>query len=561
MPDKALDRLLGDHESRKQKRSGYDPGWHHITEILYPDGTSPFGIGTPGQPTRGEIYDNTGEDAAETAAAALGAMTTNPATRWMELGVFDQQWARDTYGGAWLYDTTSRMFRVFRHPSTLFNLAMDEDNMQMVMLGNSCLHEEDRPGKLPLFRACPMAKIWWAENADGVIDTVDREFSLTAIAARDKWGAKLPENVLKMADSPAMAYDEVNFLHINVPRVERDPARRDRANMAMRSIYVCLDFPEIVVDGGSHELEYITSRWRRRAGELYGRGCGHKALGDIEILQRMNRVTLLAGERTIDPALLAPSDGISGALSLKARAINSIRAEYLANGAYPRPMVPETRVEIGLELIQDRRELVRRSFMKQLIEIVRDPKFTATQFLSIEGEQKRGLAPILGRLQNERYGPMVARTFNILARMPGVLLPTPPELRDQPLQPQFDSEAAQAMRMGVARAIAQSFDSIGPIVQAVGDPALWDNFDLDDNVRALAEGIGMPAREITPVAVRDRMRAARQQIAAEKQQLENAKDLTVSLKNAAPFIDAVSNAHANLNGAGNGGGAQPAAAA
>ncbi|WP_428668049.1 portal protein [Reyranella sp.] len=550
MPDKQLDRLLGDHDAMKSKRVGHEASWHHITEILYPDGTSPFGIGTAGQATRGEIYDNTGEDAAETATAAFHAMTTNPATRWMELGVFDQQWARDTYGGAWLYEQTSRLFRNFRHPSTLFNLAMDEDNTQLIMLGNSCLHVEERSGKLPLYRACPMANIWWDENSDGMIDEVHREFELTAIAAveRPGWARQLPEEVLKMADAKGQAYNPVKFLHVNAPRRERDASKRDRSNMAFRSIYICLDFPAIIEDGGSHELEYVCSRWRRRAGEIYARGCGHKGLGDVEVLQRMNRVTLLAGERTIDPTILAPDDGITGAISLKARAIVSVRAEYLANGAAPRALNPNTRVDIGMELIQDRRELVRRSFLKQLIEIVRDPKFTATQFLSIEGEQKRGLAPILGRQQQERFGPLVERTFNILARMPGVLDPTPPELRDQPLQPNFDSEAAQAMRMGTARAIAQAFDSIGPIVTATGDTALWDNFDLDDNVRAIAEGVGMPARQIKPVEVRDRMRVQRQQIAEERAQLENAKDFTTSLKNAAPMVQALTGAAANQNG-------------
>jgi hypothetical protein len=234
-----------------------------------------------------------------------------------------------------------------------------------------------------------------------------------------------------------------------------------------------------------------------------------------------------------------------------------VRAEYLANGAAPRPLNPNTRVDIGLELIGDRRELVRRSFMKQLIELVRDPKYTATQFLSIESEQKRGLAPILGRLQHERFGPMVARTFNILARKPGVLPPTPPELRNQPLQPIFDSEAAQAMRMGVARAIAQAFDSIAPIVKAVGRPDLYDNFDIDDTVRALAEGVGMPAKQITPIEVRDRLRVGRAQVEQEKAQLENAKDFTVALKNSAPLIDSL----AKLGAANGNGAAAPAAAA
>lgn len=555
MPDKDLDRLLGDHEAMKSFRTGDDPTWQAITQILYPDGTPPWGQHTPGAPTRGEILDNTGEDAAETASSSLQAMTTNPATRWFELGLFDEQYARDTDAGAYLYNETTKMFRCFRHPSTLFPLAMDEDNKQLIMLGNSCIHTEDRPGKLPLYRACPMAMNWWDEGEDGQINRVDREFKLTAITARDKWKGKLPEQVLKMADSPSLAYDYVNFLHINLPRDERDGSKRDRANMAFRSVYICLDYPQIVVDGGSNELEYICSRWSRRANERYGRGCGHKALGDIDVLQRMNRVTMLAGERTIDPTILAPEDGVTGPITLKSRAIVSVRADYLANGAAPRPLNPNTRVDIGLELIKDRREMVQRSFLKQLIEIARDPKFTATQFLSLEGERKRGLAPILARLQAERFGPLVARTYNIMKRMPGVLDPAPASIKSQPLQPNFDSEAAQAMRLGVANSIAQGFEILTPIIKATGDTALWDNFGLDGLVRNVGSGVGMPPADLTPVDVRDRMRQQRQDIAKQREDLNNLKDATVAGKNIAPLVTAL---HGIVNA---GAGATPAGAA
>lgn len=547
MPDHDLDQILGGHDAMKRNRIGDEPTWSAITQLLYPDGTPPWGRHTPGEPTRGEIYDNTGEDAAESASAAFQALTTNPATRWFEIGLFDEQVARDTTAGAYLWRMTSKMFRCFRHPTTLFNLAMDEDNQQLMMLGNSCLHIEDKPGRLPLFRAIPMAKVWWEENADGVIDHVDREFELTATAALEKFGDSLPEQVWKMAENTAQAYDLVKFLHVNKPRANRDASKRDRGNMAYRSVYACLDFPQIVTDGGSHELEYVPSRWRRRAGERYGRGCGHKALSDIEILQRMNRTVLLAGERTVDPAILAPEDGITGPISLKARAINTVRAEYLANGAAPRAMVSNTRVDIGMELIKDRRELVRRSFMKQLLEIVRDPKFTATHVLSIEDEQKRGLAPILGRQQGERFGPIVGRVYNLMRRMPGVFEPAPPEIAGQPLQPNFDTPAAQAMRLGVAKSIAQSLESIAPIIKAVGDEALWDNFDIDENLRAFAEGVGMPPMGQRSIDVRDRMRQQRQAVAAQRADLENTKDATVALKNSAPMAQVLAGMLANQN--------------
>lgn len=541
MADKELDRLLDEHGARKSFRTGEESAWTQIIEMSYPDGTPPwrsndiFDSGSQ----RSQIYDNTAEDAADTASAALHAMTTNPATRWFELGMFDEQIARDTAAGSWLWRHTSKMLRCFRHPSARFNLAMDEDNAQLINLGNSCLHVEERMGKLPLYRACDMAHIWWDENADGEIDIVGREFSLTARAAVEKFGADVPEQVWKMAEGRGTAYDMVNFLHVNEPRNERDRTKRDRRNMAFRSTYLCLDFPAIVRVGGSHELEYVCSRLRKRAGRRYGRGCGHRALGDNDILQRMNRTVLLAGELTIQGPTLVPDDEDFGPVTFKPRGIMRVRPDLLANGAHPRPYLTNTRVDIGLDLINDRRELVRRSYLKQLIELARDPKFTATQFLSLEAEAKRGLAPLLGRMEVERLGPIVGRTYNVLKRIPGIMEPVPPELAGQPLQPNFDSPDAKAMRLGVARSIAQALEVMAPAVQATGDDAAWDNFDLDEGWRAQGEGMSMPSALLRPTDVRDRMREQRQAVTAERAQLEGFKDFTTGIKNAAPMAAVV----------------------
>lgn len=553
-----LDRLLGDHEERKMMRTGAERTWQYINELIYPDGTPPWANIADGGPTRTEIFDGTGEDAADTAAAAIHAMLTNPATRWFDFGLFDELLARDTDAGTWLWRTTTKMLSSFRNPSTLFNLANDEDYKQYVCIGNGCMHVESRWGKLPLHRAMPMAKVWWDENADGVVDTVGREFELTARAAFAKWGDKLPEKIRNMAGQKGRSLDLVNFLHVNMPRQKRDPAKRDRSNMEFRSVYICLDEPAIIIDGGSHELEYVCTRGPRRAGERYGRGFGHKALADVEMLQKMTRTVLMAAENTVEPSILAPDDGITGTMSFKNRAINYVRSEYLANGAAPRAFNPNTRVDIGLELLQDRRELVRRSFLKQLLEINRDPRYTATHVLALDEEQKRGLSPLLGRLETERLGPLIARNFNILRRMPGVFDPAPPEIQRLPMQPVFDSPAAKAMRLGVARSIAQGFENLKPLFDL--DPAVADNFNLDEAARALGDGTGMPALVMAPIEVRDRVRAQRQQLALEKQQLENTKDLTVSAKNVAPFVKAVGDIGLAAANAG-GGGAAPAEAA
>jgi hypothetical protein len=536
--DWSIDDLLAERRRMLLDRVGREPVWAQIDALLYPSGTPAWGNVAPGASVRQEIYDNTAEDAADLAAAGLHAMIDNSAMRFFEMGMFDDQYARDSIGGQWLYKSTSLMLAICRSTFSRYDIAAHEYWIEAVTKGTGIGHWEERPGFLPLRRAIPCAQCAIAEGDDGNVDMLAREFPMTPRTMKAKWGADaLPEEVAKMAEDSVRQHDEVKVIHMNYPRHKRDSRLRDRWNMAYRSVYLCEQFKGIIEDGGSHEFEYDVSRWPKRAGELWGRGPGDKALADIDALQRMVRSVMLAGERTVDPPILVPDQGMTGGFSFRSRAMNAIRAEYLSNGAHPKPFLGELRVDIGLELIQDKRTLIRRAFLQSLLELIRDPRATATQFLGVQEEQMRGLAPILGRLTAEGLGRSVGRLYNICKRIPGFFDPVPPDIAGRPLQPTFETPAARALRAAAARAIVQGFEALGPMMQA--DPSLEDNFDKDQAARTVGAGVGFPATVLRPIDQRDRMRAARQQVTQESTMAEQGKDITTMAKNIAPFLKAI----------------------
>lgn len=535
-----IDEVIQEEQRLRMARSGHEATWQQIYALIYPNGVPPWGITAPGAPVRQQIVDNTAEDAHEMAAAGLIALLTNPSVRWFELGIFNQRAAMDTYMSRWLAYGTSVLFALFRHPESQFQVADHEHQLEQLAIGNACTFVEDRPGRLPLYRNCPMAEVVWCENDDGIIDTLYRRFCMTAKAAVQKWGMRLPSPVIKKAEKPGTAYDHVEFIDCVKPRQLYAIDARGPRNMPFQHHVVCTTDKGHVLEGGYQEFPYVCSRWKKRGGELYGRGAGHKALPDADTLQRMVRTLLASGETMVAPPILAPDQGMTGPFSLKSAAINTIRAEYLSNNAYPRPFRVDGQWQLGFEFISDRRTLIRRAFLEALLQLIRDPRATATHVLELKEEQNRGLSPILGRQEVEYLGGLVGRSFAVCQRAGFFEIAPPMELVGQQLAPTFKSPAARAQQLSEAKAVPQAVEAMQYMLEK--NPALLDNLDDDQAFRRVLSAAGASPDDMRPLDQVDAMRQARQKAAAEREQLEGGKDLTTMLKNSAPMVRAANDA-------------------
>lgn len=482
----------GELESQRTNHAGV---WTEIRELIYPDASQFMGETiTRGSKTRRKVYDGTGEQAAEVLSAGLHHMLTNPTVPWLELTVADTRLKRRDSVRRWLGEASEVLFGIFNKPQTRFQPEAHETYQDLGTFGTGIMFIEEGRDGYPLFSARPLGEAYVCEGDEGVVDTVYRKFSLSPRQAALRYGEEsLPEEVRARLNGKDCNTADVEVIHAVEPRLERDPGLPDARNMAWSSVHVLVKGQHVVKESGFQEFPYAVPRWAVRAGEVYGRGCGRKALADVKELQEVSKVTRRGFAKAIDPPLIAMDDGVLGRINMNPSAINHVRAEYMrGTGGDPiRPIKTGARPDLGLQYMEDRRGLIERAFFVDLFKFARDPHMTATQVLQISEQTMMVLNPILGRLQVEYLAPLVHRVFMIALR--NGLIPTPPaELEGIEYSVSFVSPSAKLQRISQARAVSQHIETALPLIQA--DPSLLDVYDGDATMRGTGEIIGVPER-------------------------------------------------------------------
>lgn len=478
--------LLRQWEDVAARRSNAQSVWQEIADHML--GRRDFtGAALPGRKRMARIYDTTGLQAADLLAAALHSFLTNPALRWFSLRAEDAGLTEDDAVRRWLGAVEDRLYAAFNAPEANFAPQIHEVYLDQVAFGTAALYIGDRPGRGLLFSARPLGEIHVAENAEGRVDTVFRRFEFTARQAHQVWGDRAGRRV---AEALAANKGERRFAFLHCVK----PADADDASdgFAFASTYISLADKAVVAEGGYHEMPYMVPRWSKDSGEVYGRAPGWNALPDQKMLNEMSKTTLKAAQKAVDPPLLVADDGVVMPLRTYPGGINVVRAGALTQDPL-RPLPVAPRIDIGLEMMEQRREAIRTAFHYNLLQLFQDPRMTATQVLQLVQEMQRLMGPMLGRQQAELLEPMIERVYGILLRS-GALPPLPVALEGVKLRVDHISPIARAQKAGDAQAVLRTLEAAQAM--AVLDEQVTDLIDPDAGLRLIAEANGVPAKAL-----------------------------------------------------------------
>lgn len=511
----------------KQIRSPWENTWQDCTDFVNPRRGDFNAQRSQGDRTRfDKVYDSTAPLANEQLAAGLHGYLTAPSETWFTLVLEKMREEEDEQTQMWLQGVVDMMFReVFHSPNSNFGSMIHELYLDLGSYGTGVLYVEDKPGRPINFRTYHLAECYIAENAEGAVDTLYRQYKHSGRQLVQMYKDKLPEKFVENVYKDP--HKEYTCIHAVEPRDSFNPDSKLAKNMPWMSAYILEEEKLVLNVGGFNEFPYMVPRWTKTAGEVYGRSPAMTAMPDIKMINEMSKTVIKAAQKATDPPLLVPDDGFMLPLRTIPGGLN-----YYRSGTQDKvmPLIEGVRPDIGLEFIDSRRTHVLKTFHVDWMQMREGPSMTATEVLQRQEERMRLMGPMVGRLQFELLGPMIDRVFNIMVRRK-MLPPPPPAIEGRNMRIDYVSPVARAQKTQQLFSFTRLLESLVPLGNI--KPEVFDNIDADGTVRWAAKLLDAPLETLLPL---DKLQAMRQQRAQQQEEMAEVargREMAATAKDAA----------------------------
>lgn len=492
------------------------------------------------------IFDTTAIEANHVLASGLTTNTTSVTETWMRFEAPAQLVERNNGPVAeqWFQRVSEITMTVLA--GTNFYSEIHELHLERNVGGTGCIYVEEGK-RFPInFKCIPYGSYVIAQDEEGFVDTVMREFELTARQAVQKFGYdNLGEKVKAAYDSSKNKDKKFCFLHSVYPRTDREPGRYDSMNKPFKSCYDSIEDKVKVQEGGYDEMPYIVSRFLAWPGDVWGYGPGIEALPIVKELNKMEFNMDTLAEVAAFPRLKAPSSMV-GRIDMGANGVTYFD-ESMPAEQQVQAWLTEGRYDIGKDRALDKREAIRRTFYNDLFQMLKNieaGRLTAYEVSQRVSEKLEQFAPPFQRFTWECLEPISLRVFGILYRgghypeaPPEVLEPVGADAEGNSLfalaRPKISFQSKMALQIKALenRAFVEWLQVVLPL--APTNPEALDVVNIGRASERIARNLGNPSDTIrTPeeVAELQQQRAEamqmQQQMAAFEQGAKGVADLS-----------------------------------
>jgi hypothetical protein len=528
-------KIKADFEDAKAARQNWESLWQDISDLV--EMRNDFTVKREkGNPRHNRVFDSTAIRANSQLAAGLESFLVNPRTKWFELRIPGEV-GENPDVQQWLTEVRDRILEHLSKPEVNFYPAVHEGLIELGAYG-TMVHfiEDQKNGPSPRFVSRPLPEVFLRETDDGKIDVVFRKFKMTVRQAAQMYGAdNLPDRLRKKLGTKNQNAEE-EFMQAVLPRSNFDETKPKTAgNKKWRSVHFAMTKGERIRESGFDDFPFTVTRWTKATNEVYGRSPTMEVLPDIRMLQEMSKTVIRAAQKIVDPPLIVQDDGAMSPVKTMPGGLNYFRSSVAGSQQAPvQPLQTGGRVDIGVDLIQQRQQAVQQSYMiPEILGLISrgdSSPLKATEVVGRQQQALRQLAPILSRLQNEFLVPAVDRVFSVMLR--NEELPTPPEeIQGEDFNVEFVSQAALAQQAAENENILNWLQQVLPVLQI--DPQASMNIDTDEFVRRTGKSNNVPPELLVD---RDLVDQQRQQNAQQSQQ----QNLVQTLSEAGPGIQSLS---------------------
>lgn len=359
------------------------------------------------------LFDGTAPDCVDQLAASIFSELTPPWCKWFDLRAGTEV-DKDDEETIKSLQNISEILKNHLNQST-FSVEMHQCFLDLVTVGTACLlFEESRLGEKTAFHftAVPLSEIYVDEGYSGRLDTTYRycQMPLSTLMQRFDRAKVVDEKVLG-DENPADI--QIPIIECVVPRLSG--GYDYVAFIEKDSNHLFSPADQFLLKEGFFETSpFITFRWLKAPGEIYGRSPVMKALPDIKTTNKVVELILKNASIAVTGIWQAEDDGVLNPANIRLVPGTIIPKAVGSKGLTP--LQPAGDFDVSQLILEDLRARIRHALLTDKLGLVQNNQMTATEVLERSAEMVRILGATYGRLQSELLTPLIERALNILRR-------------------------------------------------------------------------------------------------------------------------------------------------
>lgn len=490
-------------------------------------------------------------------ANAMGALTRPKSKQWFRCTVDDVE-RKSHQGRSWLTRTTDKQRKLLYKLDANFQRVMQQSDNDFTTVGNAVISHIQIPNtKLVGYEVWHPRDCAWFENAQRKVVGMHRRWKL----ALCDWEAQgfdvpLPERYKNTRErDPA---HEIDMLHVVMPTGYYDPyGKKKKFNgKPYVSVYLERGCQIIVKEGFYEEFPYTVRRWLLHANSPYAYSpAAVYGLVESRLLQAQTKVVLDAGERVVDPPMIATRDAVLGGINTYTGGTTWVDGDYDERlGSALKALDTGANIPLGVDFIQDTREILAAAWYINKLSLPDEKDMTAFEVNERISEYIRSIGPVVEPFEVDN-GNILSASFTTNMRLEnfGPKNEIPADIQGEDVEYEFEGPlqiAYQRIKLQQAKetwaAGAEMVESIGAI-DPQGAAEIIAQYNKPKILRDSASYIGGEPDWMRPMEeILAEKQAAQEAAAAQQQQLQQAQELE-NANAAADLVPKVDAANQSIN--------------
>jgi len=489
-----IQELLSIGNAMFSRRRVVDDLWQEIALNFYPERADFTTVRNEGDEYSDHLYSSYPVLARRELGNLLSANLRPESDKWFSLHIDDEELDEQSTESQFLDHLRDIQWRAMYEAATGFVRATKQADHDFATFGNAVIWVGPNSAiDGLLYRNHHLRDCAWSENSDGIVDCLYRKWKPTARQLKAMFGEAVSREVKKACEKePEKTFD---CFHIVVPARLYEYEGKTGRKYPFVSIYVECLAETVLEEVGIGYFPYVVPRWMTVSGSVYGRSMATAiALPDGRTTQVVMRTLREAGEKFVDPPMIAIADAIRGDIPLYAGGITIADMEYDERlGEVLRPVTQASgNMPVGFEIAAALREDIRHAFFLHQIQLpdVGTKDMTAYEFRNRVEEHIRSSSPLFEPVMKDYNAPLCDLTFQVMmthGAFPMDLMPD--TLRGADVKFSFRSPLADMAEQAEAAIFVDGLTRI-LLPAAQIDPAQVENVNMTESTRAALRAVG-----------------------------------------------------------------------